>query len=266
MSLCIHRMLIIGRTLMVAAWVSSTTLSVAIPTALAAELQAEVTISMRGAVAEMATVFERRTGHKVKTTVAAPGEIVAALQAGRQADVVVITNGALADLEDKGLVRRGSIPLASAGFGLVTRSQDQVPDISTPEALRAVLLVASKVICNDPNFAPSGQLLRRIAEQLGVADQVKAKSQVVIPGADVSTLAEDTSPGIVVALGVLPHISGHPGAKLVGPLPKELQAPVTVFAALGARPAEEAVAKAFLQELASTEAKNAYVAIGFEVE
>jgi len=265
MSPCHSLLMIIGRTLVVTAFASST-LSVAIPTAQAAELQAEVTISIREAVAEMATAFEKRTGHKVMTTVAAPGEIVAALQAGRQADVVVVTNGALAELEDRGLVRRGGVPLASAGFGLATRSCDDVPDISTPEALRAVLLVASKVIYNDPNVTPSGQLLLRIAERLGVADQVKAKSQVVASGTNVSTLAKDTSPGIVIALSVLTQIAGHPGAKLVGPLPKELQAPVTVFAALGAHPQDEAAAQAFLQELASTEAKKAYVAIGFELE
>ena len=261
----IHCILIIGRILVVTAFVSSI-LSLPIPTAHAAELHAEVTISIREAVAEVATVFEKRSGHKVKTTVAAPGEIVATLQAGRQADVVVVTNGALAELEDKGLVRRGGVPLASAGFGLATRSGDHVPDISTPEALRAVLLEASKVILNDPNVAPAGQLLLHIAERLGVADQVKAKSQVVAAGTNVSTLAKDTSPGIVIALSVLPEIAGHPGAKLLGPLPRELQAPVTVFAALGARPQEEAAAQAFLQELGSTEAKKAYAAIGFEVE
>jgi len=237
-----------------------------IPTAQVAELQAEVTISLREVVAEMATAFEKRTGHKVRMTVAAPGEIVGALQAGRHADVVVITDGALAELQDKGLVRRGGVPLGSEGFGLATRSTDHVPDISTPEALRAVLLVASKVIYSDPNVTPSGQLLLRTAERLGVADQVKAKSQVVAPGTNVSTLAKDTSPGIVIALGVLPQIAGHPGAKLVGPLPKELQAPVTVFVALGAHPQDEAAAQAFLHELASEKAKKACVAIGLEVE
>ena len=129
-----------------------------------------------------------------------------------------------------------------------------------------MLLAASKVIYNDPKVTESGQLLLRIAERLGVADQVKAKSHIVPPGASVSMLAKDSSPGIVVALSVLTQIAGHPGAKLVGPLPKELQAPVTVFAALGAHPQDEAAAQAFLQELASTEAKKAYVAIGFEVE
>jgi molybdate transport system substrate-binding protein len=265
MSSCIHRILIIGRTFVVTAFVSSTH-SLPIPTAHAAELHAEVTISIREAVADVATEFEKRTGHKVKTNVAAPGEIMAALQAGRQADVVVVTDGALAELEDKGLVQRGGVPLASAVFGLATRSGDHVPDISTPEGLRAALLLASKVIYNDPNDSPSGQLLLRIAERLGVADRVKAKSQVVAAGANVTTLAKDTSSGIVIALSVLPEIVGHPGAKLVGPLPNELQAPVTIFAVLGARPQEEAAAQAFLQELASTEAKKAYVAIGFAVE
>jgi molybdate transport system substrate-binding protein len=115
-----------------------------------AEVQTQVTISIRGPVAEAAAAFEKRTGHTVKVTVAAPGEIVAALQAGQHADVVIVTNGALAALEDKGFVRRGRVLLGSEGFGLATRSGDSVPDISTPEALRAVLLVASKVITTIP--------------------------------------------------------------------------------------------------------------------
>ena len=61
MSSCIDRILIIGRTLVVTTFVSST-LSVAIPRAQAAELQVEVTISIRDPVAEMATAFENRTG------------------------------------------------------------------------------------------------------------------------------------------------------------------------------------------------------------
>lgn len=244
-------------------WVA---LSVAMPTAQAAELQVPVSVAMRGAVAEMAAAFEKQSGHTVKITVAAPGEIVAALQAGRHADVVVLNNGALPELEDKGLVRRGRVPLATTGFGLATRSGDPAPDISTPEALRAVLLGASKVIYNDPKVTPSGQLLLHIAERLGVAEQVKAKSQVVAAGTNVTTLAKDTSSGTVVALSVLVEITGHPGAKLVGPLPKELQVPLPYSAVLGARPLDEVAAQAFLQVLASAEAKQAYVAAGFEVE
>jgi ABC-type molybdate transport system substrate-binding protein len=74
-------------------------------------------ICVRQAVAAMATVFEKQTGHKVKTTVAAPGEIVPALQAGGQADVVVVTNGASAELEDKGLAKNMIPSGRFAGMG-----------------------------------------------------------------------------------------------------------------------------------------------------
>ena len=212
----------------------------AAPAAHAAELQVQVTIAVRVAVGQMAAAFEKRSGHAIKMTVAAPGEIVAALQAGQHADVVVLTDGGLTELESKGLVRPNRVPLAASAFGFATRSGDLVPDISTPDALRAVLLGASKVIYNDPKTTPSGQVLLRVAESLGVAEQVKAKSQVVAGGTSVSTLAKDTSPGFVIAMSPLTEISGHPGTKLVGPLPKELQVRISFSAALGAHPQDGA--------------------------
>jgi Bacterial extracellular solute-binding protein len=59
---------------------------------------------------------------------------------------------------------------------------------------------------------------------------------------------------------------GEPGVKLVGPLPKELQVALPYSAVLSARPQDEVAAQAFLRALASAEAKQAYVAAGFEVE
>jgi hypothetical protein len=54
--------------------------------------------------------------------------------------------------------------------------------------------------------------------------------------------------------------------KLIGPLPKELQVPLPYSAVLSAHPQDEVAAQAFLEALASVEAKQAYVAAGFEVE
>jgi molybdate transport system substrate-binding protein len=199
-------------------------------------------------------------------TLAAPGDIVAALQAGRHADVIVLTNGGLAELDGKGLVRRDRVPLATTGFGLATRSGDLAPDISTPDALRAVLLGASKVIYNDPKNSPSGQLLVGIAERLGVVEQIKAKSQVVAAGTSLITLAKASSPGTVVALTVLTEVASEPEVKLVGPLPKELQVPLPYSAVLSTHPSDEVASQAFLRALASADAKQAYAAAGFDVE
>ena len=225
-----------------------------------------MSIALRGPVAVVAAAFEKESGHTVKMTLAAPGDIVAALQAGRHADVIVLTNGGLAELDGKGLVGRDRMPLATTGFGLATRSGDLAPNISTPDALRAALLGASKVIYNDPKNSPSGQVLVRIAERLGVAEQIKAKSQVVAAGTSLITLAKAPSPGTVVALTVLTEVAGQPGVKLVGPLPQELQVPLPYSAVLSAHPLDEVASQAFLQALASADAKRAYAAAGFGVE
>ena len=116
------------------------------------------TAEARNSIGQMAkdaaAAFEKESGHTVKMTVAAPGEIVAALQAGRHADVIVLTNDGLAGLDGKDLVRRNRVLLATTGFGLATRSGDLAPDISTPDALRAALLGASKVIYISHRRAP----------------------------------------------------------------------------------------------------------------
>ena len=99
-----------------------------------------------------------------------------------------------------------------------------------------------------------------------MAEQVKAKSQVVAAGANVDTLARDSGDGPVIALAVLVEIPGHPGAKAVGPLPKELQLPLPYSALLGSTPKDEPAAEAFLRALGTPEAKQAYVKAGFEVK
>jgi molybdate transport system substrate-binding protein len=239
---------------------------IALPAASGAELHVPVSIAMRGAIAEVAATFEKQTGHAVKIIAAAPTQIVNSLQAGEPADVVVQVDSALPEMEDKGLVRRGRVALGATGFGIATRNRDPAPDIATADALRAVLLGAAKVIYNDPAVTPSGKLLLTIAERLGVAEQVKAKSQVVAAGASVDTLAKDSGDGPVIALAVLVEIPGHPGAKAIGPLPKELQVPLPYSASLGARPKDEPAAEAFLRALGTPEAKRAYAKAGFEVK
>jgi molybdate transport system substrate-binding protein len=238
---------------------------IALPAASAADLQVPVSIAMRGAVAEVAATFEKRTGHTVKIIAAAPAQIIASLKGGAPADVVVQIDSALPEMEEKGLVRRERVALGTTGFGIATRSGDPAPDIATPDALKAVLLGAAKVIYNDPGVTPSGKLLLTIAERLGVAEQVKAKSQVVAAGANVSTLAKDSGDGPVIALAVLVEIPGHSGAKVIGPLPKELQVPLPYSAVLGSSPKDQAAAEAFLRELGTPEAKKAYAKAGFEV-
>jgi molybdate transport system substrate-binding protein len=88
----------------------------------------------------------------------------------------------------------------------------------------------------------------------------------VAPGTSLITLAKDPTAGTVVAPTVLIEVAGQPGVKLVGPLPGELQVPLPYSAVLSAHPSDKVASQAFLQALASANAKQAYAAAGFEVE
>lgn len=234
--------------------------------AAASEIFVPVSVAMRGAVAEVAVPFEKQTGHTVKIWAAAPGQITASLAGGGPADVVVQIDSALPAIEDQGLVVKGRTALGTTGFGIATRNKDPAPDISTPTALKAVLLGAARVVYNDPAVTPSGKLLLSIADKLGIASEVKAKSQVVGPGKNVEVMAQATDTGPVVALAVLVEINGVEGAKTIGALPAEFQVPLPYSAVLGAKPKDEAAAKAFLAALATPEARKAYAKAGFKVK
>jgi ABC-type molybdate transport system substrate-binding protein len=88
----------------------------------------------------------------------------------------------------------------------------------------------------------------------------------VATGANVDTFAKDSGDGPVIALAVLVEIPGHPGAKAIGPLPKELQVPLPYSALLCSTPKDEPAAEAFLRALGTREAKEAYTKAGFEVK
>lgn len=234
--------------------------------AAASEVFVPVSVAMRGAVAEVAAAFEKQTGHTVKIWAAAPGQITSSLEGGGPADVVVQIDSALPAIEDKALVVKGRTALGTTGFGIATRAKDPAPDIATPAALKAVLLGASRVVYNDPAVTPSGRLLLSVAEKLGIASEVKAKSQVVGPGKNVEVMAQAADAGPVVALAVLVEIDGVAGAKTIGPLPAEFQVALPYSAVLGAKPKDAAAAKAFLAALATPEARKAYAKAGFTVK
>ena len=85
-------------------------------------------------------------------------------------------------------------------------------------------------------------------------------------GDSVGVLAKDSGDGPVIALAVLVQIPGHPGAKAIGPLPKELQVPPLYSALLSSTPEDEAAAEDFMRALDTPEANEVYAKAGFEVK
>ena len=137
------------------------------------------------------------------------------------------------------------------------------PDISTPEALKRTLLSAGAVAYSDPaGGGASGVHFTKVLEQLGIAEQIKAKAKLGqgVPNGEAVARGEAD-----LAVQQIPELLPVAGTELVGPLPRELQA-ITTFSAASLAPSKNPKAvTALIEFLTSPEAAAVLKAAGFEV-
>jgi molybdate transport system substrate-binding protein len=122
-----------------------------------------------------------------------------------------------------GKVEAGSAAdLANAIVGMAVRKGAPKPDISSPEAFKRALLAANSIARADPAQGGSSAVhIAKVAERLGISEEVKAKSVITFRAED--PLA---APGYTVANGraeialhQIQELMSVPGIEIVGPLP-----------------------------------------------
>ena len=144
--------------------------------------------------------------------------------AGEKADVVIAPAPVIAALEKDGKLRAGSsVDVARVGIGVVVREGAPRPNISTPAAIRKLLVDAHSIAYPDPATGGgfTGKVLTQMIAQMGITDTVKPKL----------TLAHAITGGVqLVADGKaevgmfnISEILPIKGVTMVGPLPAELQ-------------------------------------------
>lgn len=225
---------------------------------------AEISVLSGGAVksafAEAAGAWEKRTGHRVKATFAPAGEMQKRLAAGERFDIVIMPAENLPALERDGVVVAGSRrPIAGVSIGVAVKQGAPVPDISTPEALKRLLVEAKSLTYMDPTRGTSGKFVDEVVlPRLGVRDAVRAKTRFGEGG----MIAEKVASGEVeIAIHQYTEILPVKGVTPVGLLPPELQK-VTLYTGAVTRDARPEAA-AFLDHLASAEARAFFLARGF---
>ena len=160
-----------------------TTITVGMLAATAApSLSAEIHVFTSGAPAavekDVATDFSRATGHQVTVTVGNLTAIQEKLSAGENPDVVIFPTPAIAALEKAGKVVAGSqLDLARVGIGIAVREGAPLPDISSVEAIRKLLLNARSIVHPDPAGGGfTGAHIAGMIEKMGIADVVKPQA------------------------------------------------------------------------------------------
>jgi molybdate transport system substrate-binding protein len=226
----------------------------------AAEIRVLSSNGVHSVMVEMVPAFERATGHKISIDYNTANQVVDRIKGGESADLVIITRPTADGLIKQGKIVAGTDKiLGRSGVGVAIRAGLPKPDISTPEALKRALLDAKSIAFT--KTGGSGIHFAKVAERLGIADQVNAKAKVPEGGAVGPLVASGEAE---MAVQQIPELLAVPGIQYVGPLPPELQI-ATVFTTgvmTGARQPE--AAKALLDFLTTPAAVGMFKSKGLE--
>lgn len=242
-------------------------LSLLAPMAGAAELKVLSAGAVEPGVRAAIARYEQASGDRVSVGFAAAPALrersatrEAATAAGY--DLLIAPLAMLDAAAAAGAVRGERAVLGSVGIGVAVRPGAPVPDIQTPEALKASLLAAESVVYNR---ASTGMLVERIVRDLGLADALAGKITRVADGAAVMNHLLQGH-GRQVGLGAITEILLHKeqGIVYVGPLPAALQIKTTYCASVALQAANAAAAERLWRYLGSAEGLAHFRAAGID--
>jgi molybdate transport system substrate-binding protein len=186
--------------------------------------------------AALAAQFSRQTGITVRVAGGSRDKIFATLKAGGPADVVLLPSNDLVSLSSV----NGMTPLGHIIVGVGVKAGAPVPDVSTPEKFRSLLLAAKGVAYADPAAGTSaGPVIDRM---LSGPDFARVK-RVPVKGLAVTALAAGTAD---IALQMLPELMDSKDVALAGPVPEIYGASVDFAAGIAVSSNDAVNAQAFM--------------------
>jgi len=208
--------------------------------------------------------FERETGKRVALTFGLVTAIQQKLTTGEKADLILLPIP-LIDATEKIVKLRpeGRVPLARVGIGVIVREGAVRPDISTPSAIRQLLLTARSITIPEAS-TPSGAHISQMLTQLGIADVVRSKLTVraaIDGGAELVAMGQ-----VEVGIYLLSEALAVKGLEQVGLLPASLQYYVAYGTAIPAYNSTPDDALAFIKFISRSSIGERWKAAGFDLK
>jgi molybdate transport system substrate-binding protein len=231
--------------------------------ACAAEIKVYATIGVKHSLEDLTAKFEKTSGHRVSITWGTGAGLAKRIQAGEQADLLVLTRQGLDTLSKDGKVAVGTERnFTSSTQAVGIRKGAPRPDISTPEAFKATILNAKSVAYPDPaGGGLSGVLFTQLAEKMGFAEQLKRKAKFPADNFAGKLVANGEAE---LAIQQKPELMSIEGVEILGPLPPEINV-TTVFSAGVSKDAKESgPSTELLKYLESPEAAAVFKRDGFD--
>lgn len=168
-------------------------------------------------------LYQQRTGNTLNALYDSMSGISARVTAHESLDVLLMPVAAIKSYIKQGVVQGACTALGNIGLAVGVTAGQPVPDVSTPEALRAALLAARGVVHAPPTATPSGAQSDKVIKELGLADKIAVTHKVGLAGGLAAIASGE------VMLGIFPksEIVSVKGIALAGALPPSLQLTIT---------------------------------------
>ena len=222
--------------------------------------QTEVTLiapgGIRAAIEELIPGFERKTGYKVKPTFGSGVGTKQQVTRGDAFDVPVVQPPYPELLASGNVVAASATPLASVAVGIAVKKGAHKPDISTPAAVKRMLLAAKSVSYPSPaGGAAAGVSFDATLQQLGIAAEMEPKLRRAQGGAGAMKMAATGEAEI--GLTFMSEME-EPGIDIVGALPREISTPTSLVGFVSTHAKDAKAARALVDYLSSAEAAVVY--------
>lgn len=230
----------------------------------ASEIKVFSTTGVKGVLEELIPKFEKTSGHSLNVTWSTAALLTKRVEAGEQADALVLIKNNVESLLKEGKIVPGTETLFGQSiFAVGVKTGTPKPDVSTPDAFKKSLLSAKVVSYSNPaSGGASGVYIAKQIDKMGIADQLKDKTKFPPSGGFSGTLL--VSGDADIAIQSKPELLSIPGVEVVGPLPGDMAFTVVYAAGVQSGAAQADAAKAFVNFLKSPEAQAVFKAKGYD--
>jgi len=220
----------------------------------------------QGLVKSLQARFEGETGAALQARFGAVGVMKEALLGGAACDVMIVTDVMVVALQAAGaLDAQPRAPLGRVRTGVAVRAGEPLPDIASPQALKASLLAASAVYFPDPQRATAGIHFAAVLDQLGIQAELAPRLRTFPNGATSMRELAAAAPGSIGCTQIT-EILYTPGIALVGALPAAFELATVYSAAVAARATHPALAHRLVRMLAGPDSRALRAGSGFEFD
>ncbi len=228
------------------------------------ELSVYNSIGVRSAAEELFRKFEKQHGGRLIVTWGTAPMLVARIEAGERADVLILSHAGIDALLKKGKVLSGSdVTLAASGVAIAVKAGAPKPDISTADALKQTLLKAKSIAYSEPSAGgASGVYFAKLLERMGIAEQMKSKTKYPPAGGFSAELL--LTGEAELAVQQKPELLHVPGVEIVGFLPGDLNLVTEFAAAIMAGSKNTEAGKALIDSLRTPDAAAVFRSKGLD--